>query len=56
LILAGISTIKPDYFDFATYPEDGLNTHALIDHADQVMYAAKKNRGSLRQIAHLNHF
>jgi diguanylate cyclase (GGDEF)-like protein len=41
---------------FATYPDDGLNTHALIDHADQVMYAAKKNRGSFREIAHLNHF
>jgi len=38
---------------YATYPEDGRDTHTLIEHADQVMYAAKKNRGSFGDIERL---
>lgn len=30
---------------FATYPEDGQDSESLLQHADRVMYAAKKNRG-----------
>jgi len=30
----------------STYPADGQNTHTLMSHADQVMYAAKISRGS----------
>lgn len=30
---------------FATYAEDGTDTTSLLNHADQIMYAAKRNRG-----------
>jgi diguanylate cyclase (GGDEF)-like protein len=30
---------------FATFPQDGGDAAALLEHADQVMFAAKKNRG-----------
>ena len=38
---------------YATYPEDGQDTHTLIGHADRIMYAAKKNRGSFGDIERL---
>lgn len=30
---------------FATYAEDGTDATSLLEHADQIMYAAKENRG-----------